>query len=343
MNEIFLSYRRADERGTTGRLYDHLAQAFGKEAIFYDVEKIPRGVDFREYIDQTIRKCKVVLVVIGPIWATLADSSGRRLDQANDPVRIEVETALRWNKKIIPVLTDDARMPAEADLPTTIERLAAQNASQMHNNQYFEQDINTLLDDITRMGVARRVQGPIINPPPAGFNVKTAAAIISVPLIVITLGVIAMIAAGYFAFNAIGGTSFFSGYASNGAHTTLTSFCNALRNHDYNTAYSDMDSNLQRTVGNPGNIAGSLIKDGFGKPVTVAGCQPFGSGPVDGFYHESGATANDLVEFNANKEDGSGATETVNKTVFFAKVNGAWKLDRIQDQLDALPARERNS
>lgn len=329
MNEIFLSYRRADERGTTGRLYDHLAQAFGKEAIFYDVETIPRGVDFREYIDQTIRTCKVVLVVIGPVWATLTDAKGRRLDQVNDPVRIEVETALRWNKKIIPVLTDDARMPAEADLPATIERLASQNASQMHNNQYFEQDINTLLDDITRMGVARRVQGPIINPPSAGFNVKTAAAIASVPLIFITLGVVAMLAVGYFAFNALGGSGLFSGYASNGAHGVLTSFCKALQNHDYNTAYSDMDSNLQRTVGNPSNIAGSLMKDFFGNSVTVVGCQPFASGPIDGFYHESGDTANDLVEFNANKADGS--TETVRKTVFFVKVNGAWKLDRIQE------------
>lgn len=55
MNEIFLSYRRADEKGTTGRLFDHLVQAFGRESIFYDVDKIPRGVDFREFIDQTIR------------------------------------------------------------------------------------------------------------------------------------------------------------------------------------------------------------------------------------------------------------------------------------------------
>jgi hypothetical protein len=324
VNEIFLSYRRADDRGTTGRLYDHLAQAFGKDAIFYDVEKIPRGVDFRDYIDQTIRKCKVVLVVIGPVWATLADARGRRLDQANDLVRIEVETALRWNKKIIPVLTDDARMPAAADLPATIERLSSQNASQMHNNQYFEQDINTLLDDITRMGVARRVQGPIINPPSAGFNVRTAAAIATVPLIFITLGVVAVIAVGYFAY------SFFNGYATNGAHGVLTSFCHALQNHDYNTAYADMDSNLQRTVGSPSNIAGGLMKDFFGDPVTVVGCQPFASGPIDGFYHESGDTANDSVEFNANKADSS--TETVNKTVFFVKVNGAWKLDRIQDQ-----------
>jgi TIR domain-containing protein len=329
VNEIFLSYRRADERGTTGRLYDHLAQAFGKDAIFYDVEKIPRGVDFREYIDQTIRQCRVVLVVIGPVWASIKDEKGRRLDQANDPVRIEVETALRWNKKIIPVLTDDAGMPAGADLPATIERLASLNASPMHNNQYFEQDINTLLDEVTRMGVTRKVQGPIINPPSAGFNVRTAAAVASIPLIFITLGVVAIIAVGYFAYSFLGG-NLFSGYASNGAHGVLSSFCTALQHHDYNTAYSDMDSNLQQTVGSPSNIAGSLMKDFFGDPVTVVGCQPFASGPIDGFYHESGNSANDDVEFNANKADGS--TETVDKTVFFVKVNGSWKLDRIQDQ-----------
>jgi hypothetical protein len=35
MNEIYLSYRRADDKGATGRLFDHLAQAFGKDAIYY--------------------------------------------------------------------------------------------------------------------------------------------------------------------------------------------------------------------------------------------------------------------------------------------------------------------
>jgi hypothetical protein len=120
MNEIFLSYRWADEKGTTGRLFDHLVQAFGKDAIFYDVATIPHGVDFREMIDRTIRSCKVILVVIGPLWLNMQDQGMRRLDQVNDPVRIEIETALRWRKRIIPVLIDDAQMPTEESLPATI-------------------------------------------------------------------------------------------------------------------------------------------------------------------------------------------------------------------------------
>jgi hypothetical protein len=118
MNEIFLSYRRSDERGTTGRLFDHLVAAFGQNAIFYDVEKIPRGVDFRTYIDHTIAKCRSVLVVIGPRWLGATDAQGRRrLDLPNDTVRIEIETALRARKPIIPVLIDDAGMPDAAARP----------------------------------------------------------------------------------------------------------------------------------------------------------------------------------------------------------------------------------
>jgi hypothetical protein len=163
MTQIFFSYRRADERGPTSRILDYLVQAFGRDAIFYDVDTIPRRTDFREFIDQTIRNCRVVLVVISPAWLDSKDEYGRRLDQVNDPVRIEIETALRWRKRIIPVLIDDAAMPATAQLPGTIEQLASQSAAPMHNNHYFEQDVNTLINDIASMGVQRKVQGPIID------------------------------------------------------------------------------------------------------------------------------------------------------------------------------------
>ena len=160
-------------------------------------------MDFREFIDQTIRKCKVVLVVIGPQWLDISDAHGRRLDQPNDPVRIEVETAIRWRKHIIPVLIDDAGIPDAETLPATIEQLVVQNVAPMHNNQYFEQDINTLLDDITKIGVARQVQGFIQNPPSAGLNKRQAAAIVGIPLVFIIIGCVVVLGLGYLGFNFI--------------------------------------------------------------------------------------------------------------------------------------------
>jgi hypothetical protein len=335
MNEIFLSYRRADEPGTTGRLFDHLVKAFDRPAIFYDVDKIPHGADFREFIDQTIRNCRVVLVAIGPAWLETQDEHGRRLDQVNDPVRIEIETALRWRKRIIPVLIDDARMPGAAQLPGTIEQLASQNAAPMHNNQYFEQDINTLINDIAGMGVQRKVQGPIINPPSAHLPTLTrrqAAAIVGLPLILISLGLVAVLGVGYLGYTFVRNSNLLGlGHsATNGAHGSLNSFCSALESQDYTTAYSYLTQKFQVSVGSASTLADKLTTDFANRPVKVTGCHPFANSGVDGFYVENGATASDQVQFDAILSDGSGAQEQVNGTMYFVKDGTTWKLDRFQ-------------
>lgn len=332
MNEIFLSYRRADEKGTTGRMFDHLAQAFGRDAIFYDVEKIPHGVDFRQFIDRTIRDCKVVLVVIGPQWLTLADAKGRRLDQWDDPVRIEVETALRWRKRVIPVLIDEAQMPAAAYLPATIQQLAPQNAAPLHNNQYFDQDINALLDDITRMGVPRKTQGYIVNPPSANFlNKRQTAAIISVPLVLVTIGLLVVLGVCYVGYLAIkpslSSLNFLTNSsATNGAHSTLTDFCNAIHNDDDTTAYNDLTSAFQAKIGSASDLPTHLITDINGQQATVTGCHAWSQGSPDPGYHENGNTANDEVVFNLTN---SFSPESV-KVMYFVKQSGVWKIDDLQ-------------
>jgi TIR domain-containing protein len=335
MNEIFLSYRRADEPGTTGRLFDHLVKAFDRPAIFYDVDKIPHGTDFQAFIDQTIRNCRVVLVVIGPAWLEMKDENGRRLDQLNDPVRIEIETALRHRKRIIPVLIDDARMPDAAQLPGTIEQLVSQNAAPMHNNQYFEQDINTLINDIASMGVQRKVQGPIINPPSANLPTLTrrqTAAIVGLPLILISLGLVAVIAIGYFGYTFISNNNPFGlGHtATNGAHKSFNDFCSALSQSDYTTAYSYLTEKFQVSVGGATTLAVKLTTDFANRPVKVTSCHPFVNSGTDGFYVENGNTASDKVEFDATLSDGSGAQETVFGTMYFVKDGTTWKLDRFQ-------------
>ena len=44
--KIFINYRRDDSGGTAGRLHDRLAETFGRENVFMDVDHIPAGVDF---------------------------------------------------------------------------------------------------------------------------------------------------------------------------------------------------------------------------------------------------------------------------------------------------------
>src|ERR1700735_846066 len=92
---IFISYRRDDTEGEAGRLYDDLVRAYGNDSVFMDVAGIEPGLDFRKAIDANVASCGVLLAVIGPSWASVTDSAGaRRLDNANDFVRLEIASAL---------------------------------------------------------------------------------------------------------------------------------------------------------------------------------------------------------------------------------------------------------
>src|SRR5213596_3431496 len=105
MTRIFINYRRQDSEGYVGRLYDHLAQHFESQDIFIDVDSIPPGADFVETLEQAVANCDVLIAMIGPQWIDIQDGScARRLDQWNDFVRIEIGSALRQKKIVIPVL-----------------------------------------------------------------------------------------------------------------------------------------------------------------------------------------------------------------------------------------------
>src|SRR5215467_8527447 len=95
MPKIVVSYRRADTGPIAGRIFDRLGSQYGFESVFMDVDNIPFGVDFREHIQQELSLCDVLVVIIGPRWMGTAEAGKTRLDDETDPVRIEVETAMR--------------------------------------------------------------------------------------------------------------------------------------------------------------------------------------------------------------------------------------------------------
>ncbi|HVW78095.1 MAG TPA: toll/interleukin-1 receptor domain-containing protein [Alloacidobacterium sp.] len=126
---IFISYRRDDSEGEAGRLFDDLSRAFGNDAVFMDVSGIEPGSDFRKAIDDGVASCGVLLAIIGPMWATITGSDGkRRLDNENDYVRLEIASALKRNIAVIPVLVHGAHMPHADQLPDDLQNLAYRNS-----------------------------------------------------------------------------------------------------------------------------------------------------------------------------------------------------------------------
>ena len=88
--DAFISYGRADSKQFVQRLNDCLLER-GFE-VWFDFEDIPLGVDFQKQIADGIEKADNFIFVISP-------------HAVNSPYcLIEIELALKWNKRIIPLL-----------------------------------------------------------------------------------------------------------------------------------------------------------------------------------------------------------------------------------------------
>jgi hypothetical protein len=126
---IFINYRRGDDPGFTQALFSRLEQAFSAEQLFMDVDNIAPGLDFVQVLNEQVARCDVLIAVIGKNWLAVADDGGRRrLDNPEDFVRIEIESALAQKKRVIPVLVNDAQMPRSTELPESLRPFARCNA-----------------------------------------------------------------------------------------------------------------------------------------------------------------------------------------------------------------------
>jgi hypothetical protein len=64
--KIFINYRRGDDPGFAGRLFDRLEEAFTADRIFIDIDNIEPGLDFVRVLEDQVDRCDVLLAVIGP-------------------------------------------------------------------------------------------------------------------------------------------------------------------------------------------------------------------------------------------------------------------------------------
>jgi TIR domain len=151
MPKIAISYRRIDSSAIAGRIADRLAARYGREAIFFDVESVPLGTDFRKFIQDAWSEAKVLIVVVGPRWLGDRSEETTRIHKRNDVVRIEVETALKHDIPIIPVLVDGATMPSSGELPKSLRAFADRNAAEVDGGRDFHPHMDRLMQAIDRI------------------------------------------------------------------------------------------------------------------------------------------------------------------------------------------------
>lgn len=146
--KVFLSYRRVDSALFVDALFNRLL-VVGCH-VFRDVHTLRPGVLFRDAIGDTIPACDVVIAVIGSRWNDVSVVNGaRRLDNAADFVRLELETAIAASVKVIPCVIGKAQMPDVATLPDSLKSLVERNAV-MLSARRFQQDSEALVAEVQR-------------------------------------------------------------------------------------------------------------------------------------------------------------------------------------------------
>ncbi len=143
---IFISYRRVDSQYATDQIYDQLVRHFGVGSVFMDIDTIPLGVNFREYIDQQVSTSDIVLAVIGDHWLTATDPDGNpRLDSPNDFVRLEIEAAFKQGIKLIPLFIGGVQALPASRLPESMKDLPMLNATRIRRSTDFIPDVERLI------------------------------------------------------------------------------------------------------------------------------------------------------------------------------------------------------
>jgi hypothetical protein len=163
MPRISISYRRSDSAAIVGRIYDRLVGRYGAETVFVDLNDIPYGADFRKQIQAAFRETSVLLAAIGPRWLGQQANSPARIHDKLDPVRVEIQTALRQRILVIPVLVDGGQMPSADDLPRNIREFSYRNAMRVDSGVDFPLHMERLMTLVDQALGVKKADNPAAN------------------------------------------------------------------------------------------------------------------------------------------------------------------------------------
>lgn len=164
---VIISYRRDDTGAITGRICDRLRARFGVERVYMDIDSNPIGVDYRSHIDDSLKRCDMLLAVIGRHWLGDGGVSARRIDDPSDLVRLEVTRALARGIRVVPLLIDETEMPSLEDLPEDLKSLRFRQAFRVDSGVDFHHHLDRLCAAIEAASPAGGTDSPAPLPPKA--------------------------------------------------------------------------------------------------------------------------------------------------------------------------------
>jgi hypothetical protein len=137
MAEVFINYRTGDGEWPAAFLDDKFKRRYGRDRVFRDATSLDAGLDFRGELRRRLRRCTVLVAIIGPNWLTAGSIDGERLiDDPDDYVRMEIESCLRRKIRVVPVTLNATPLPHEDDLPPAIADLASYQKREFRSRNY---------------------------------------------------------------------------------------------------------------------------------------------------------------------------------------------------------------
>ena len=153
MTKLFIAYRYQDAGAMAQHIVNAMLPIFGADDIRTTYHNAPPGADIRHVTAQWVRESGVLVVLIGTAW-----SRDPQLRYPHDTVRIAIETALRQQTPILPVLLHGAVMPAMHEMPESIQPLAYKGIISVRAEPDFRQDMARLVDSIRQLVPAQQPQ-----------------------------------------------------------------------------------------------------------------------------------------------------------------------------------------
>lgn len=178
--KLFISYRRDETPVSAAWLYEVLAERFGESNVFMDL-KLKPGENFVKRISEVVGSCHILLLVMGPRWASPEDGDGAAsIKDPDDFVRLEAEIAMaRDDVQVLPVLVGGAKMPHPDELPDKIREITEIHAKQLTNERRAG-DMTELVGRVEELlppeTTVHRVPPPPAPPRRAGWKIVAAAA-----------------------------------------------------------------------------------------------------------------------------------------------------------------------
>ncbi|WP_329311203.1 TIR domain-containing protein [Streptomyces sp. NBC_01262] len=149
MPRVFINYRTVDAVDTAVLIDRELCRRFGPDTIFLAGRSIPAGEKFEPLILQAVRRCAVLVVLIGARWLEAPGvNGGRAIDDPEDWVHREIVEAMRNGVTVMPVLLNRARIAPDA-LPAAIADLASYQQL-TYSHRTADDDLARLAKELSR-------------------------------------------------------------------------------------------------------------------------------------------------------------------------------------------------